>query len=1245
MRRLALSLIILLALSAQVLAFEMKGDVRSWMKSDLIGFDKAGDCKAEIGDMTSAFARVDGGKLFLRVTFDDMAQRANKLFKQDNFAGRGIGLQLNLLDAGRGRTLFSKAFVLGGPVGLDSGARILRSPKSNLLELEIDWPHSAKRKDITFEIMSIVDGEVADRFSATGRGGRAEGNCAFVHHGNQGMTYTEVFYGSASGESGLDGSGYDEVLEAHEATQTPGNFHMSGTLMPAAEWHDPEFNDWLAALVGEGLISMMTSALGQHMMPFLHNDMNEWAVHTESDMVSHLYGYDPHIAWVPERVWLAPGVYPSSGVIDWIGDNWTQHGVWGIVLDDSPHLEGYDNRKIHWMSNGSGIDLRVIPINNTFVGNMHYDADAAKNQIASMGPYNICVYGTDWEVAAEMNEHDGGFFLDNYEDVLWYCHDNYPGINVWRLEDALQNPNFNGETADITPGTYHLLGGFDGYGGSDNSWYGAWAATASHSDHHEPAWTYGYIWDDVYNNLMTTPDNSLAQLGWYTMMINLHETGWHTDGEVSDWEHRYSSHIKNANVHAEVSRWAAGLYRDTTAAYGSDIDRDGDDELIVHNDKVYCIFEGIGGKANWIFCKDGAGNAHSVVGSDMAYWSESDGDFNEGSNNHLAALSDVSPHYQHELYDMTVDVGMGDLVQVTLTHSEVSKVITLETGNDWLDVTYDFGIHTGYVKSGWSPDLLDLIWYGKAPLQRMWGDYGGYCGQRNSTSAATVALVLGEAGATHNGVVEGTLVMGDEIKGTGSFEIRLFAGYTSEPYDEFENKVVELDALAAEMADDLSPRIADGSAYKVGPSKLQILFNEAVDEASAEDISNYNLQGFSGAYALVSARLTHVRKVTLTIAGTFLPADYGEVVVSGVEDLHGNLIDPAYDTAAVVDVIAPHLVGTMNEWDPADHAYDLVLGDNGVWAVTIALGAGDHEYKVIESDAWDGSDWPAVNQIITLAAPADVTFHANCGLMVGAKNYDEFVTHFDPVVAGDFLSAVGGTDWDPTDLTGEMADGDGDGIYEWEVLVPEGDWEYKVTLNHGWDQDTQGYAGNFYFSSDGLAATLFTYDMGQNLTGAEGSTICWDDDGDGYQDEACGGDDCDDGDPGVNPGAEESAAAGNCADGKDNDCDGLTDTDPECDACTDDDGDGFAVEGGECGLVDCDDTDPLVYPGYIESTGMGNCADGKDNDCDGLTDAADPGCGTGPCKARTVPYSGSPFALILLPALALAVVVRRMLGR
>ncbi len=55
--------------------------------------------------------------------------------------------------------------------------------------------------------------------------------------------------------------------------------------------------------------------------------------------------------------------------------------------------------------------------------------------------------------------------------------------------------------------------------------------------------------------------------------------------------------------------------------------------------------------------------------------------------------------------------------------------------------------------------------------------------------------------------------------------------------------------------------------------------------------------------------------------------------------------------------------------------------------------------------------------------------------------------------------------------------------------------------------------------------------------------------------------------------------------------------------CTDGDGDGYAVEGGVCGEVDCDDSNPAVHPGTAEI-----CTNGVDDDCDGLIDGEDGSC-------------------------------------
>jgi hypothetical protein len=169
------------------------------------------------------------------------------------------------------------------------------------------------------------------------------------------------------------------------------------------------------------------------------------------------------------------------------------------------------------------------------------------------------------------------------------------------------------------------------------------------------------------------------------------------------------------------------------------------------------------------------------------------------------------------------------------------------------------------------------------------------------------------------------------------------------------------------------------------------------------------------------------------------------------------------------------IVGSMNGWSTTDPNYVMSMNANGLYELTKSLDAGDHEYKVIEGDAWTDPNYPDNNQHVILTATEDVTWKTNTTA--------DLVTHMNPVVAGSFLSAIGGNDWDPTELMGEMTDPDGDDIFELVLTIPAGTYEGKVTLNQNWDQST---GGNVTFETDGVTPTTFTYDFPNNTTTISG---------------------------------------------------------------------------------------------------------------------------------------------------------------
>ncbi|MBI4592201.1 putative metal-binding motif-containing protein [Candidatus Uhrbacteria bacterium] len=215
----------------------------------------------------------------------------------------------------------------------------------------------------------------------------------------------------------------------------------------------------------------------------------------------------------------------------------------------------------------------------------------------------------------------------------------------------------------------------------------------------------------------------------------------------------------------------------------------------------------------------------------------------------------------------------------------------------------------------------------------------------------------------------------------------------------------------------------------------------------------------------------------------------------------------------------------------------------------------------------------------------------------------------------------GTTDIGAADAQNYHSDSDGDGYGDsptsWTGC--EGDEPAGAVLDSSDCDDTDA-------SVNPAAEEICQDGVDQNCTG--GTDEGYDFDGDGYDfydATSCPtGDDCEDDEGEVHPGAIE------VCDSRDNDCDGDIDS-TATDITTwylDADEDGYgdvSVSQTDCdepsGYVedgtDCDDTDEDVNPGGYEvyydvsmaGSGIINCGDGADNDCDGDTDEDDSQCG------------------------------------
>ena len=139
---------------------------------------------------------------------------------------------------------------------------------------------------------------------------------AFVHHANQ-YLITEGYenrHGLRAAIGSIESkSGFAWILELHRRYRIPLNLHLSGTLLEAIAWHQPDFLSQVRELIDTGLIELAGSCYAQNIMRFFSYEHNLRQLNEELLLYKIHLGIEAaaiKVFWPPERVWDTPRMAP-----------------------------------------------------------------------------------------------------------------------------------------------------------------------------------------------------------------------------------------------------------------------------------------------------------------------------------------------------------------------------------------------------------------------------------------------------------------------------------------------------------------------------------------------------------------------------------------------------------------------------------------------------------------------------------------------------------------------------------------------------------------------------------------------------------------------------------------------------------------------------------------------------------------------------------------------------------------------
>jgi thiamine kinase-like enzyme len=548
-------------------------------------------------------------------------------------------------------------------------------------------------------------------------------------------------------------TGFLPLLQMHLDYRVPLNLHLSGTLMETLIWHYPESFSLVKHLIKEGLLEIVGSTFSQNVMPFFSTDHNLRQINEELMMYRETLGLDLRSIktfWVPERVWNTQKLAKLVS-----NEELLNGGFKYVLLDDrllysgGNHYPGSDRERFDldhrndkeafsaWeIEDGCG--LVMLPISKQLRYSIPpYDHNSWQRLQDLMGwlstagdEHTLAVYGDDLERAAGV----GGWDIshsERYEHFLKWLVDN-PWIRPVLVKDWAKDHPIAGKKT-IEEGTFYELAQ-QWKAGED---YRGWHDDPNCQEHRNylTKAEQGLLAAELYG-----AEKSLLELGWKHLLHSSYETSWHNRAEetpnyrppehsnhsmwLAPWAGALTSHARGCLVIAAAARWFVD--RDGRAhAELVDIDEDGDEELVVKNDRIFAVFAPkSGGRLVYLFdLSDKAGRM--LIGNPSDDWNfqEALNRYMDCPRNHPGALADVG--HEHDRYDPIISQGEGDSVSLALINVEpgsplcgLEKRIELTQHTSHLSVTYATPQNLWRVSTEicLSPDYHKLLKHGKRGL-------------------------------------------------------------------------------------------------------------------------------------------------------------------------------------------------------------------------------------------------------------------------------------------------------------------------------------------------------------------------------------------------------------------------------------------------------------------------------------------------------------------------------------------------